>query len=189
MTERKLDVPYISQYANNLEKETQKSACGLACLKMTFDFLDKKVNIETLNDEREYLKGRLPEYGSSHQMLVILLRNHGILAYPQEFRADSDLTSKTPAAFEGNYILFGLEKICSKIDQGLPTIVSVWKNFSEVGKYHLVLVVGYQRNKEGKVENIIVNDPDDISEEKGVKVVSVTKFIESFRKFAIFLEK
>lgn len=189
MTQKKLDVKYISQYNNGLESEIQKSACGLACLEMIFGFLGKGESVEKLNEEREFLKGRLPEYGSSHQMLVILLRNHGVLSYPQEFRADSDLESKTPATFEKDFISYGLQKICSKIDQGLPTIVSVWKNFSEVGKFHLVLVVGYEKNESGEIENLIVNDPDASVEDEGVKVVSASRFVESFRKFAIFLEK
>jgi ABC-type bacteriocin/lantibiotic exporter with double-glycine peptidase domain len=77
---------------------------------------------------------------------------------------------------------FGLRKIVSSVEGGLPVIVS-WKR-REGGSPHTVLVVGSGN------DSIVIHDPDsrDVSEGKYV-TVSREDFLNNWRKFAIFFER
>jgi hypothetical protein len=131
-------------------------------------------------------------FGWSHDAVVMLMRNHGLSAYRQEFRAvEKDLINKTdkPSSNEKSLVDFGLTKIQNSIIHGEPVIVSVWKKFSIPEKLHLVLVTGFEEEND-QITGFYVNDPmEDNVIEKGQFFVPVDKFRTAWRKFAIFVER
>ncbi|MEI8339042.1 MAG: C39 family peptidase [bacterium] len=190
----KLEVPFYSQFSPEIKTDWQERVCALACVKMVLDFsLDKIFSVNDLLEEGLLIKNSFTtEYGWSHDAVVMLLRNHGLSSYRQEFRAvEKDIVNKIDKInpVEKDLIDFALGKIQSSIIHGEPVIVSVWKKFSIPDKLHLVLVIGFEEEND-KITGFYVNDPmEDNITEKGQFFVPMDKFRAAWRKFAIFTER
>src|SRR3989344_7245177 len=120
-----LKAPYYSQHRNVKNPDWKKKACGMVCVKMVGDFVTSNKFPETGKLISEGLGiNAYSIYGWSHLGLVSVLRNHGALAYAQEFRsldptffgADNQKESK----FSKKIFEAGINKIGVTIKNGLP---------------------------------------------------------------------
>jgi hypothetical protein len=186
-----LDVPYFSQHTDEVTKKWQNSSCGIAVLKMILDVLLKdSPKFSFLIDEGVAIDGFVKN-GWQHESLVRLLRNHGIMAYAQEFRSVSiqidDVHGVTKLYGKDKEKLqkLGIQKIFSKISLGLPVIVSVLPNFKYNKDSHLILIVGYDETK-----NVLYYHDPDAKDGKEIKseIITVSQFLKYWKSMAIFLD-
>ncbi len=186
-----LNVPYFSQNSDLVPEKWRNVSCGIAAVKMILDFLVKKSPlINLLIDEGIAINGYTKD-GWSHESLVRLLRNHGVMAYSQEFRSVSIQIDEIHGVtmLSGKYDLslseFGINKITSKLLNGLPVIVSVKPNFNNNKHSHLILIVGFDNKK----KILYYHDPDS---RDGICLksteIKVKEFIKYWRKLAIFID-
>jgi uncharacterized protein YvpB len=183
---KKLDVPFLSQKDNVLKKEYTHNSCGIVCVKMVLDYAKKgNRDLDELIQEG-YVVGGTENAGWSHETLVRVLRNHGVLAFRQEFKSHNvDLISKQGLVNENQEKGFrelGIQKIKNSIDLGYPVLISVKPGFGENGSDHLILVVGYSDDL------FFVNDPQRKGQEKDPIGVSIEKISEYWKGLSIFVE-
>jgi uncharacterized protein YvpB len=176
----KLDIPFYSQFSHVTLEEWKERACAPTCLKMALDFLGEgkfEKSIDELINEGLEIRAYQDGVGWIHNGLVRLAHNHGFFAYSEEFRSlDKEI--------ENTFVDKAIEKVKSKIDAGLPVIVSCSKNWGEVHKYHQVVVTGYDD------AGFFYHEPHKESETDGAhRHVTFDTFCTHWRKFAIFLCK
>jgi hypothetical protein len=189
----KLNVPYYSQRTDVVEPEWRAHSCLVISAKMVAEFLGiKKIPADDWIKEGTYI-GAYDGKFWKHEGVVRLLRNHGLFAYAQEFKTvDVDIKSgdmnesKLSEEFEQK----GIEKIIKKLDEGIPSIVSIFKYFTEKDRHHAIVIIGFDMDAEGKVKGLYYHDPE-MKEEGGGKdlYVEIDKFVNGWKKLAIFLEK
>jgi len=192
-----LDVPFVSQNSDQVSEMWRDRSCGIANVKMILDFLsDETIPIQELIAEGLAIEGyNYSILGGSwkHEGLVRVLRNHGVLAYSQEFKAvkviQEDEVKFEKSSYSKKFIEQGIEKIIEQLDRGFPAIVSVNEGFNNNKTSHLVLITGYEM-KDNKILNLYYNDPDsrDGVERKN-SLVEIDKFKEFWRLFCIFVDK
>lgn len=121
--------------------------------------------------------------GWKHAHLAILLRNHGLTAYNQEFK--SIRVSLVDKLFETSTYAKsirdkGIAKITKTLQSGRPVMLSV---STDKGN-HVVLGVGI------KEDILIYHDPAGKSKGEGAyKAISIEKFKKKWRKLAIFVNQ
>jgi predicted double-glycine peptidase len=179
-----LDVPFYAQH-EIVDKDGHLS-CGIVCVKMVIDFAGgKDGEIHDLIEEANIVGGK-EKAGWKHETLIRVLRNHGILAYSQEFKShDIDLNSEQGAENREQTKIFralGIEKIKGSIDYGFPVIASVKPEFNGNPENHIVLIVGYDK------DTLYVQDPQRKGQEKDPMPVSIEKFLEYWKNLTIFVE-
>lgn len=183
---KKLDVPFWSQKDNVTEEEYVNNSCGVVCVKMVLGYAKKgDRHLDELIEEG-YIVGGKEDAGWSHETLVRLLRNHGVLAYRQEFKSHKvDLKTKKGEEYIEQIKIYrelGIQKIKNSIDLGFPVLVSVKPGFGENQGDHLVLIVGYSE------DNFFINDPQRKGQEKDPIRISIEKFEEFWKGLTIFVE-
>jgi hypothetical protein len=198
-----LNIPHYSQYSENIEKDWQERSCAIACLKMVFDFLNIKTEAMDLIKEGLFIsddlvkrgkpqEGYSKEFGWGHGVLVMILRNHGVLGYAQEFRAvDVDIkTGKMMASEKSEFLLNeGLKKIEKNIENNLPVIVSIYKYFTEKDRHHMITIIGYEKNVKGEFIGFFYHDPELPKEQGGAELfIEINKFKSGWKKAAIFVD-
>ncbi len=180
----KLDIPFFSQYADQIASEWQSRICAIACIKMVLDFSGKEIDpmkivedgliiSKKLADSGRPLGGYTNEFGWGHDVLVFLLLQNEILAYRQEFKGNDMFSMR------------GIEKIRRSIDAKKPVMVSLAKDIKNPKTSgHLVVVTGYDDQK-----GLYINDPEKktITEGKD-SFIAIEDFIASWKKLAIFVE-
>lgn len=181
----KIDIPYYSQYSYSIEKDWQSRSCAIVCLKMVLGFYDKNIEPMSLIEEglkiseNLKLKGRekdgyTREFGWGHELLIILLKNNGVLPYRQDFKNPN---------FESEYITLGLEKIRQNILDKKPVFVSIAKDIKNPQTSgHMVVVSGIENDGEN-IKSFYINDPE--NEEN--KNIFIEDFKKVWKKLAIFV--
>ncbi len=180
---KQLDIPFFSQLDAHLDEVGNRTVCTIACLKMILDFKNKSMSFEEIYDEALYIKGEGATIWT-HETLVRVLRNHGVLAYRQEFIAHKlDIKNKTQAKseYEDLFKDLGIEKIKKSIDNSCPVCVSVKENFSQNKEDHMVLIGGYTE------DSFIIFDPILLSNENPLEI-SFEKFKTYWKGLSIFVE-
>lgn len=188
---KKLDIKYFSQYSEQVKEEWRPKVCGIACVKMILDFLGYKNNPNDLIEEGLLIGGYSEKDGGwFHEALVIILRNHGVLSYRQEFKRSDFLIreKKIVPNDDGNFLNRGISKIHSSLDKGNPVIVSVSADFAKTSSNHLVLVSGFAEDEVG-LEGFFIHDPNAKDSSKEHVFVELKDFMSGFRHLAIFIEK
>lgn len=194
MNEILLPVPYFSQWRDIFSDDAwRERACGVASAAMAATFiLDEPVLPDLVLAEARALTGSLAwtPYGPSHPALCAILRNHGLHAYAEEFRARrfSLETGGFVAApdLEERSLLRGLAKLASSVREGNPVIVSMAPGFRTSASTHLVLVVGV-RGLVATPTAFAVHDPDDRESPGEAVWVSAEEFVAAWRRMAIFV--
>lgn len=184
----KLDVPFYSQLDTLIPQDLQRISCALICIKMVMEYKNVKLSFDEIYKEACAIGGK-ESVGWNHETLVRLLRNHGILAYRQEFYAqkkDIKTLQVFPSEFLEKFIEEGIKKIKESIDKNNPVLVSVVAGFSQDFQqkkslnsgHHVVLITGYSEDM------LFCNDP--IFDNS----VSITyeHFIKFWRKFTVIVE-
>lgn len=193
-----LPVPFVSQYSLPRDKDGLSRACGIACLKMIIDFrAEEPTRLDDLLQESELVSGAyIPGIGWAHASLAIILRNHNIGAYPQEFRSVyKDIVHRTtlPSPYESLHIERGIRKIAGKIKEGKPAIISGIKGWNEadksrLDKIHLMVFMGFEKNDKEEIQGFYFHDPDDEKSPGSDKYIDINVFRKLWRKFAIFID-
>jgi uncharacterized protein YvpB len=181
-----LEVPFWSQKHNVDNEDYIDNACGIVCVKMILAFAERGArSVDDLIAEGHIVGGK-SDAGWNHETLVRLIRNHGVLAYRQEFKSHTvDLEKKEGLDDEKvteDFRNLGIEKIKGAIEYGFPVIASVKPGFGENGGDHLVLIVGFND------DSFFINDPQRQGYEKDPIRVSFDKFLEYWKGLTIFTE-
>ena len=189
----KLKVPYYSQRIDVFDQEWQPRSCLVMSAKMVAEFLGGEIiPADDWIKEGVYIGAWDGNYWK-HNGIVRLLRNHGVFAYSQEFKT-VDVNIENGKMNEGkNSDLFlkkGIEKIVNNLDLEIPTIVSIYKYFTEKDRHHAIVIVGYEKNEGGLLKGFYYHDPE-MSEEKGGEnlFVELDDFINGWKRLAIFSDK
>lgn len=188
---KKINIKHFYQHSKEVSKDWRPNACGVSCVKMILDSFRQDTSPDIIDLITEgvavgaYNEGR----GWFHEGLVVLLRNHNVSAYRQEYKSGKyDLQSKTVSLYEDslNPILRqGINKIHQKLLEGSPVIVSVEKEFSNTKETHFVLLTGFEEDTVG-LEGFYYKDPN--SENSGHIYVELDKFRSLWRKLSIFVD-
>lgn len=194
----KIQINHFSQHDPQIHKAEQNKSCGICCVKMLLDFLhpDNQHEIADLIQEAKSIGAFNQNLNGglwTHEGLVRILRNHGSLAYPQEFKAVYvDLKNKTfnENPEQVNFTTGGVQKIKLKLAKGKPVIVSVTAGFNKNQDDHLIIINGYEDNNSenslnnNPIESFYITDPQDKSLEK----VCLESFLKHWKKLAIFVD-
>ncbi len=178
-----LQIPFFSQLDPSVPIEYQRHVCALACIKMIFDWYAKGIDFEHIYQEAQIV-GDQVQAGWTHETIIRVLRNHGVLAYRQEFLGHT-INIKTKkgeiAEHTEQFVDKGIEKIKKSIDGGNPIFVSVKENFSDNKEDHVVLIIGYTE------DSFVIHDPI-LQFDKNPFLFSINTFKIFWKKFAIFIE-
>jgi hypothetical protein len=128
--------------------------------------------------------------GWNHDGIARLAHNHGLPAYREEFRSitvDAGTKARVDSPFAESLRATGIEKIKGSLVAGKPVIISTIKRFSEAGKFHSVLLTGFEEEN-GQLAGFHYHDPESIQDGGGAKrFVSIGTFKEHWRRLAIFV--
>ena len=180
-----LEIPFYSQLNDEIPVEKQRQLCGICCVKMILDFYEPEIKheIQDLIREAELIEAYDAKQDMwSHEGLVRIMRNHGVLAYNQEFRSvkvDLDSGEFLENENQKDLLQKGIEKIIFRIKKGYPVIASVKANFGENIDNHLIVIKGFKKEDE---ISLIINDPLGVPD----TIVTLDYFLEFWRKFVIF---
>lgn len=195
---KKIDIPYYSQHTNVKGDYWQKRSCAIVCLKMIFDFYKNQnekcdsPSIENLIREGIRIKGLDKNKDWMHNKIVMLLRNHGINSYQQEFKSmniDVDNEKESLSDYSERILNDGLAKIIKSIENKKPILVSANKHFEIEKRFHMVILSGYKKDEKGELKGFYYIDPDydDVEEGKNL-FVNMKTFKKHWRRMAIFVE-
>lgn len=181
----KLEVPFYGQ-REILEGEDGDNGCGIVCVKMVLDFVnEKEFEIKNLIKEAGII-GAQKKGKWSHESLIRILRNNGVLAFSQEFKThDVDLDKEKGQTNKNREEVFrslGIEKIKGSIEMGFPVLASVKAGFGKNESDHVILIVGVDEN------NFYVNDPQRNGGEEQPLEVAIDRFKEYWKGLTIFTE-
>ena len=125
----KLDVPYYSQFVDVQDSFWMLRACGMISLTMVSEFHGvQKEEILTLCEEALTRGGYDMQNGWIHDYLVTKAKELGLEAYRKEGLTD-------------------VQEIIASLDAGNPVIVSVEKRVLEQKRFHLIVLVGYDKSQ------------------------------------------
>lgn len=169
---KKIKVPFYSQYMHIEDPFWMPRACGMCCLKMVLDYH----GLETGEISEMCIKGResggYSNSGWIHDYFLSVAKGYGLNAHREE---DMDINS-------------GLDKIVTYLDGGEPVIVSCIKKFLNENKFHMILIVGYEKEEDGSLKGFYLNEPESLTLEYGeCRFVDIQTFLSDWRRMAIFI--
>jgi uncharacterized protein YvpB len=180
---KKLEIPFFSQLDEEGTIEHKRSICALVCIKMMLHARNQLLSFEEIFHEAKFIGGK-ESAGWNHETVVRILRNHGVLAYRQEFvghKIDIVNLEANIALHTEEFVEKGILKIKKSIDMNNPVFVSVKSGFSLNREDHMVLIIGYT------AEDFIMYDPI-LSLNQNPKIISIEAFKDFWKRFAIFVE-
>ncbi len=171
----KLDVPYYSQFVDLADSFWMLRACGAASLKMVSEFCGASApDLLTLCEEAKERGGYDMQNGWVHDYMLMKAREFGLQAERKEGLIDT-------------------RELLAHLDAGYPVIVSVEKRALEQKRFHMLVIVGYEKeitNNELPVTNyqFYYHEPESTDKEKGkFRVCNEETFLSYFRGKAIFI--
>lgn len=175
----KLSVPYYSQFIDLQDSFWMLRGCGATCLKMILDFHGKE-EIELLDLCKNALAngGYDLKNGWIHDYLVSKAKSFGLDSCRKE-----DLQN--------------LDEIIYSLDSGNPVIVSVEKRVLEQTRFHMVVMVGYEREEVSEssttshlpsITSLYYHEPESTDKERGqYRKCTKEAFMNYWRGKAIFI--
>ncbi len=189
----KLNLKYYSQRTDVIDPEWQAHSCLVMCIKMVSEFLGVKAILADDWIKEGVSVGAWDGKFWTHNEIIRLFRNHGIFSYSQEFKTiDVNLKNgeMNVGILTGIFLDRGIQKIVEELDQNIPTIVSIYKYFSEKDRHHAVVIIGYEKDTDDKLIGFYYHDPEMIDEQGGQSLfVGLDKFKNGWKKLAIFVNK
>lgn len=178
----KLSVPYYSQFVDVQDPFWMLRACGATALKMVSEFHGKTVpDIVALCNEARDRGGYDMQNGWIHDYIVNKAKEFGLNAHRTE---------------RGIPIL---DEITASLDAGNPVIVSVEKRVLEQTRFHMIVIVGYEKNEESGLATtyqlqpttyFYYHEPESTDKMRGAyRICDVNTFINYWRGKAIFITK
>lgn len=159
-----LDVPYQSQLPFETGGEGERQWCGIVSLWMVLSYY--------LKEQAPKVEGLLQKYGENitnlgfqHKDFIKIARDLGLRGFRKSWWADPGVfpimdkflregeSEEEVKEWAETNLEEGLFTIKKYINQGIPVIVSVNKEFSPSHSSHLIVVVGYEGDK------LIIHDP------------------------------
>jgi len=168
----KIDVPYYSQFVDIVDPYWMLRACGAAAYLMLVEShgLDRRDIVLFCNEAKEK-GGYHIENGWVHDYLIEKAKLDGFDAYRKEGIED-------------------LELIANHLQKGNPVIVSVEKRLLEQKRFHVILLVGYEKNEAGRITHLYYHESESTNKEKGqYRMCDAAEFMEYFRGKALFISK
>ena len=184
----KLEVPYYSQFIDVEDKFWMLRACGAVCFKMVVEYYGENIpDIVKFCNEAKENGGYDINNGWVHNYLVTKAEELGLQA-----RRSEGLTSIT-------------DEIMASLDAGNPVIVSVEKRVLEQTRFHLIVLVGYEKGDEGDLTVVsessspyhlspntyfYYHEPESTDKTRGAyRICDVAIFKNYWRGKAIFISK
>lgn len=188
----KLKLKYYSQRKDVLDEEWKSRSCLVVCAKMIIDYFSKEnISIDDLIKEGICIGAWDGKYWK-HDGIVRILRNHGIMAYPQEFKSvfvDIKNCEMIQSKFADIIFDKGIQKIVSSIDNDCPVIISTKIFFKKDNTHHGVVLTGYEKDGD-KISGFYYHDPEIDGENGGENLfVPIKDFIDGWKRLSIFVEK
>jgi ABC-type bacteriocin/lantibiotic exporter with double-glycine peptidase domain len=154
--------------------------CGAASFKMVAEFHGKEIpDVVIFCEEAKQRGGYDIQNGWVHAYLVNKAEELGLKAH----RIERDVKS--------------IDEIMESLDAGNPVIVSVEKRVLEQKRFHMIVIVGYEKNKEEEVSSeyqlqpsscFYYHEPESTDSHKGqYRVCDTRTFLEYWRGKAIFI--
>lgn len=170
---KKLEVPYVSQYRDVQNPDYRLRSCGMTCVNMVLQYF--KTALPTLDE----MIGHGMEHGGystsgwKHDYFVNLIKGYGHACERMENMRDSDVSLLRDSIVHGN-----------------PVIVSAEMRIFDRRLFHQVLLTGVRETSEGVLDGFYYHDPASLSTEGGKDLyASLPVFFLSWRKMAIFPKK
>jgi hypothetical protein len=178
----KLPVPYYSQFVDITDSFWMLRACGAISFKMVAEYQGAEVpDIILLCNEAKERGGYDMQNGWVHNYLVSKAEELGLQAHRTE--------REVPI----------VDEIIASLDAGNPVIVSVEKRVLEQKRFHMLVIVGYEKGEEGveaepfsitKSHGFYYHEPESTDKAKGqYRFCDVETFKEYWRGKAIFITK
>ena len=183
----KLDVPYYSQYLDINDPFWMLRACGAMCFKMVAEYNGKNIpDVVAFCNEAKEKGGYDMTNGWVHSYLVTKAQELGLQA-----RRSEGLTSIT-------------NEITESLDAGNPVIVSVEKRLLEQTRFHMIVIVGYEKEEDALVGSVepasgyslvaknyfYYHEPESTDRTRGAyRTCDVETFKNYWRGKAIFISK
>lgn len=192
----KLPVPYYSQFIDIQDPFWMLRACGATSLKMVAEFEGvKELDLLALCNESKASGGYDMENGWIHDYLVSKAKSYGLDAYRKEGLAD-------------------VKEIIASLDAGHPVIVSVEKRVLEQKRFHMLVIVGYNKTQTLQtdadladntistvsestisyslpaIDYLYYHEPESTNRDRGqFRKVNLATFMNYWRGKAIFIQK
>ena len=171
--DRKILVPYYSQYLSVEDKENCLKSCGMACVYMILSH--HKIKVPSLNEMvlSGIKEGGIGLSGWNHNYFVKLFNDLGLKSERMEGMKDIDA------------------KIIEKnISQGCPVIISAERIIFDRRIFHMVVITGTRTDEDGNLEGFFYHDPASLAVELAEHCyVPLKTFFLSWRRMAIFVQK
>lgn len=144
----KLSVPYYSQYLEVKDSDWNIRSCSGSCVAMAVEFLSgKKVDILEYMQTAEKEGGYDKINGASHDYIISFFEKAGLKSWRYKNTETKD-------------ILMDTKPLIESLENGNPVIVSVNKIILEQKKFHLILLVGFEKNEEGEITHFYYHEPE-----------------------------
>lgn len=184
----KLSVPYYSQFIDIQDPFWMLRACGAVSLKMVAEFHGVIIpDILTLCNEARDRGGYDMHNGWVHDYIIKKSEELGLVAHRTE-RAEPII-----------------DEIIASLDAGNPVIVSVEKRVLEQTRFHMIVIVGYEKEEvdDGETVSELANsyklranscfyyhEPESTDRERGqYRSCDTETFKQYWRGKAIFISK
>ena len=178
----KLEVPYYSQFVDIQDPFWMLRACGGLCLKMVAEYHGvEALNILDVCNEAKERGGYDMQNGWVHDYLIKKAEELGLNAYR---------TERTEPI---------IDEIIASLEAGNPVIVSVEKRVLEQTRFHMVVIVGYEKSEEFELATsyklqpttcFYYHEPESTDKTKGAyRMCDVETFKQYWRGKAIFITK
>ncbi len=173
----KLNVPYSSQFLDVEDHFWNIRSCGGTCIKMCLDYyhnldstVDNSPSILHIMNGAFNNGGYDANHGFVHDFAVKYFLQHNLDSHRMEGLSE-------------------FETLKASLDNGNPIIVSVVKRTLEQEKFHLILVVGYEEDDDGRNSRVIYHEPESTDPNRGAyRVCDMDTFLKSWRGKAIFVK-
>lgn len=194
-----LDVPYFSQYMIPIDKSWQGRACGVTSLAMVLSYYKIKYeSIDHLIELGNKLNGYSSEAGGwFHSGLIRIAKCHhtsgwrrhwGLSKSDREFFQKEGLDASDLEGYNSQIESEGIFSLAEAINQGIPPIISIKKNFDGRNGNHLIVITGYEK-RGGEILGFYYNDPNSKDVFFKNMYVELIKFQENWNKRAVFITK
>lgn len=164
-----LEIPHLMQHYDIDDKFWQDRSCGIVSLAMVLDYYNIQADIQELINSGLKKDGYIKNIGWKHQVIVDLAKDFNL----KSERKEDDI----------------LDNLVGSIDREEPVIISVYKHFKNTNGGHLAVLNGYFTDKDGELMGFYVNDPVGASYKHKDQFIELEKFIQGWKKRAIYIKK
>lgn len=168
----KIETPYYSQFVDIKNPFWMLRACGAICFKMVSETQGAQVGDVIVFCEVAKLAGGYDmQNGWVHDYIIKKAEEIGLSAYRKEGMTEID-------------------ELLAFLEKGRPVIASVEKRLLEQIRFHMIVLVGFEKDEFGALTDFYYHEPESTDKEKG-KYRKCTRevFLEYWRGKAIFISR